>query len=80
MKIELKPCPFCGGKPDVFRSDRLFTIGCKRCGIEMGFPGWLQTKPKGDPVSAEGSAVKEYYHGEAWDNAVDAWNRRDADD
>ena len=76
---ELKPCPFCGGEAKTFRCDRVFTIGCEPCGYHMAFSGWLQTVPNGRCVSSDTSSVKEYYHHDAWDKAIEVWNRRASD-
>lgn len=40
MREDLKPCPFCGGtdfEKDVTSDGYLFT--CKKCGVEVNFPG-----------------------------------------
>jgi Lar family restriction alleviation protein len=34
MSKELKPCPFCGGKPE-HRTAGKHSIFCKKCGVEM---------------------------------------------
>jgi len=73
---ELKPCPFCGGEAKVTRYDRLFIIECEPCGYHRSFKGWIQTVPNDKCVSADESELKEYYHHDAWDKAVEDWGRR----
>lgn len=37
--IELKPCPFCGGKPDLHSKDTptgVSYVECVECGVQMG--------------------------------------------
>lgn len=35
-KTELKPCPFCGGKPDIYEHEDFVFIRCQVC--ECGTP------------------------------------------
>lgn len=30
---ELKPCPFCGGEASLMRSNTLYKVECKDCGV-----------------------------------------------
>lgn len=73
---ELKPCPFCGGKPTVVKYDRGISIGCIRCKYQRLFDGVLSTEPSPILASAPESFVKEYYHADAGERAIEAWNRR----
>ncbi len=34
---ELKPCPFCGGRPIVGTTTRGSSILCSRCGVRMEY-------------------------------------------
>lgn len=73
---ELKFCPFCGGKPTVVKYDRGISIGCIRCKYQRLFDGVLSTEPSPILASAPESSVKEYYHADAGERAIEAWNRR----
>lgn len=73
---ELKPCPFCGGAPVVYRYDRLILIGCDKCGYSRGFKGLIQTVPSEVLASHPDSSIKEYYHVDADEKAIEVWNRR----
>ena len=35
MKINLKPCPFCGGVAEVFIGDIVSGVNCSECKAEM---------------------------------------------
>ena len=65
-KIELRPCPFCGGEAQVTYSydetgGRLYVFGvsCKRCNLLLGHVGNGRIDGFSDPKSA-----------------VESWNRR----
>lgn len=73
---ELKPCPWCGAKPFIHKYDRYISIGCDECGYSRVFKGVLQTVPNDMLVSHPDSAIKEYYHPDADEMAIDSWNRR----
>ena len=73
MIVDLKPCPFCGGKPRVTRdeSDGGITIECPNC-----------SKAWKDEKRSERWASDFGFYG--WDESSDgaviaAWNRRAAD-
>ncbi len=70
MIVDLKPCPFCGGKPRVTRdgSDGGITIECPNC-----------SKAWKDEIRSERWASDFGFYG--WDESSDgaviaAWNRR----
>lgn len=71
LSIEIKPCPFCGGKPLVRRDpdDRNLIIECPNCS-----KNW-----SGDEKPSEKWASDFGFYG--WDESSDgaviaAWNRR----
>lgn len=67
-EIELKPCPFCGGKAKVFGGAANFCVRCTKCGItneKLHFP----KKPP-----AVGSCYYMAYSSPL--GAMRAWNRR----
>lgn len=76
---ELKRCPFCGKPPFANYYDRLIVIGCEQCGYRRGFDGLLSTKPSNVRVSPEGARIVEYYHADAHEEAIEAWNGRAED-
>ena len=61
QEVELKPCPFCGGKAVIYVNDGV-KVTCKECGaMTMSFVDRIsQGKPTGSAVGT----------------VVDAWNRR----
>lgn len=79
---ELKPCPFCGGKPYIDSCDRLINIGCKPCGYTRYFYGLVQSDHKTDVVVSYNQNTNEpleWYDPNAYKHACEEWNRR-ADD
>lgn len=80
---KLKACPFCGGKAAEDFVDRLLRIGCKPCGYWRAFPGLLQTNKSDVPITKYSNTeelkpeeVHEWYHHDAHENAIAAWNNR----
>lgn len=85
---ELKPCPFCGGLDLSVSNEEqpLFSVSCYDCGAVMNGeeeeeePGGRSTRchydPKGkSPTEANYKNLwPEYRY--AFENAVEAWNRR----
>lgn len=81
---ELKPCPFCGGEPEV---DTYFScvyeriygeVKCKRCGTKK------RGKKTFDTYDATycGYDTPEWVknaHAESRQSAIEEWNRRDDD-
>jgi Lar family restriction alleviation protein len=50
MKVELKPCPFCGGEAEIKETGDRFTIcivGCRCCGCR------LESNEEGDDCGKE---------------------------
>ena len=47
-----------------------------RSGYSRGFNGVLQTVPSEVLASHPDSSIKEYYHADANEKAIEAWNRR----
>jgi hypothetical protein len=85
--IEAAPCPFCGGKASRDAYDRGIDIGCKACGYTRHFPGLLQSVPNDKPIAQyrnglggiteiPPSEATEFYHADANERAIEAWNRR----
>lgn len=80
MSVELKPCPFCGGKPsivkmnggyDAGRKDNYgnFCISCEKCGIRFQtFVVSLILKDDGEAIITNTK-----------NKAIEAWNRRISD-
>lgn len=60
IDAELKPCPFCGGKPE-HRTAGKHSIFCKKCGVEMEHY-----------ITGTGS----YKRFESYGHVKTAWNRR----
>ena len=60
-EVELRPCPFCGGKAIIHVSDGVRVI-CRECGVmtKCLCDGITQGKPTGSAIGS----------------VVDAWNRR----
>lgn len=71
----LLPCPWCGKEPKITAYDRLIVYECE-CGERKSYPGLLQTKESAVLASAPGSAILEYYHRDAHEQAHLAWNTR----
>ena len=71
----LVPCPWCGKEPKITAYDRLIVYECE-CGERKSYPGLLQTKESAVLASAPGSAILEYYHRDAHEQARLAWNTR----
>lgn len=58
MSDELRPCPFCGGKPVKMTSPDGFTsIGCLRCNPAFG--AMIQRRAEGQAVRLWNSRVGE---------------------
>lgn len=34
-KIELKPCPFCGGEADIWATGKWVSVSCKKCSVTV---------------------------------------------
>ena len=75
--IELKPCPFCGGKamdakahPSIMLKKLhylYFAAGCTKCNVSTPL---FRTQKTGSPL------MNEHYDEEAKQKAIEAWNRR----
>jgi hypothetical protein len=87
MSDELKPCPFCGGAASKDAYDRGIDIGCGVCGYTRHFPGLLQSVPNDKPIAQyrngtggiteiPPSEATEFYHADANERAIEAWNKR----
>ena len=61
-KLELKPCPFCGGDGFIQGDDGHYCAGCLKCDCALG--------ERYDP-----DGIPEHKYGTAFD-AIDAWNLR----
>ena len=79
MRIEIKPCPFCGGEATVskvtngFMHDpatitNAYRVRCEQCGIT--------TKAYESKIWQDNCGVVQIEANGAMD-AIDAWNRRD---
>jgi len=64
-ELKIAPCPFCGGKPEVFKNDAGWSVQC-----EGGH--WLSAAVNG--VKCCGSQTIEDYP--TIDEAIKAWNQR----
>lgn len=75
---ELKPCPFCGEKPEFWTCDRLIKISCEKCNYFRVFEGIVSNKKSDVPIHYECGEISttEFYHQYAEEEAVDAWNTR----
>lgn len=76
---KLKPCPFCGGEPYIDSCDRLIRICCEPCGYDRAFHGLVQSEIETPVVASYKKGTKEpleWYDKDAYEKAVDAWNRR----
>ena len=64
MKSILRPCPFCGGTPEVQRMDEwgMFYIVCENCGGQVY------------------SDLPDYVEEFSMKDLIAKWNRRSADD
>lgn len=63
LEIELKPCPFCGGRGRIMRAGNAYVVRCKECGAQTArnfIKDWHRNK-----YIAQG-------------NAAEAWNRRES--
>ena len=61
--IELKPCPFCGGKAEVFVSTEGVKVRCVACYCGTGFlmdEGYYGNYGKGEKISAVEKVVNEW--------------------
>jgi Lar family restriction alleviation protein len=76
MKLELKPCPFCGGDAKVMfninsKNDVWFTfIKCEVCNAQG------KTFAVGEHTELDDEEVVEKKVGRAAKKAAEAWNRR----
>jgi hypothetical protein len=82
--IELKPCPFCGGKAtvqgkhtetyDVWANHPVlrakYRVGCEKCGIYFWQNSVISRAEYRAPVTNR----------DRYEEAVEAWNRRTNDD
>ena len=75
----LLPCPFCGAEPYIDSCDRLINIGCEPCKFHLYFHGLVQSEIETGVVASRSSKTGEpleWYDKDAYQKAVDGWNRR----
>ena len=75
----LLSCPFCGGEPYIDSCDRIINIGCEPCGYKRYFHGLVQSDIETGVVASISSNTGEpleWYDRDAYQKAVDGWNRR----
>jgi hypothetical protein len=74
----LKPCPFCGKIPTLESCDRIIQISCDNCHYTRIFYGLISFVPSDVPVRYEGGVISttEFYHADAHEKAIEAWNTR----
>lgn len=70
-RVDLKPCPFCGGVPYEDSCDRLIQIGCDVCNFNIYGYGLLT--PIMTPVKVNST---EFYNYKAHEEIEKRWNRR----
>lgn len=67
MSEKLKPCPFCGGKPYLFKDNfGKYGVACEKCNL------WFGIKIENGTLLRFGWTAKIKTRKEA----VEAWNRR----
>ena len=68
--IDLKPCPFCGGNGKIVYEDLVWCVRCEDCFARS--EGW----------SSQNASKEDLYYTiqESVEAAVNAWNRRIADE
>lgn len=66
---DLKPCPFCGSKAEVYVDERGISIKCTCC--------FAETEPDRDVIKS--FEDKKYWSGgwNAFNSAVEKWNKRE---
>lgn len=77
---ELLKCPFCGGEPYIVSCDRIISIGCERCKFHRPFHGLAQSDEVTDVVITRDRKTGEpieWYDKDAFQKAIDGWNRRE---
>ena len=74
-KVELKPCPFCGSKPDFKEMSRAciagdlyvrYAVECPNCHIYFGGESRITVNVSGKPVLEH----------DAFAECIEKWNRR----
>lgn len=70
-RVDLKPCPFCGGVPYVESCDRLIQIGCNVCKFTIYDYGLIT--PIMTPVKVNST---EFFNYKAHKEIEKRWNRR----
>lgn len=45
-EIELKPCPFCGGKAEIYQENGTVSIGCSQCQCGTAYMSGASTTEK----------------------------------
>ena len=78
MNEELKPCPFCGCEAEICSAfedkylGKYWYVRCKKC----------YSRSSGIYESVKKLEANEEYEAirEAWEKAIEAWNRRSKDD
>lgn len=75
---QLKPCPFCSGKPDLIAShiyyDKIYYVECTQCGCKTTYTF------VNHPSIVNGRINKNtiYTDIQAQDKAIQSWNKRSA--